>query len=173
MNLRANIPSVLACLALLCGAVGPCSAAAEPISGASSAAVVIQLISGSNSLELKPGDQDSTELEASTPVQVSTSGSTNSFIHPVQVFACISSGEAMRTTKRPSSVAVANLRVKNEHGEWVGLEPIPELQGRLGVLIGVLNGRFSTFLLQVQLHLPAGQAAGDYHGLLMLEAQEQ
>lgn len=73
----------------------------------------------------------------------------------------------------PALVAAANLRIRNDHGAWAELEPLPNLDGRRGVRIAVFNGASLSIPLQVQLQVPAGQALGRYQGVLTIPAREQ
>ncbi len=112
------------------------------------------------------------EREASTVLRISAIGGEVSPLHPLQVLVSISEVQAMRAGGR-ASLNVANLRVRNDRDQWVPLQPLPELNGRFGVRIAIVRSAPASCLLQVQLHLSAGQKPGDYSGLLTIEAQEQ
>lgn len=145
-----------------------CLAATGSVSSAS-----IQLSSESGFLDLGSVEQSESLRQTSTPVRVTLTGTTDSVPHPVEVYACVASEVAMRLTDKPATLAIATLRIRNDHGEWMELEPLPELEGRRGVRIAVLNSTSATILLQVQLQVPAGQAPGRYQGTLTLVAKEQ
>lgn len=145
-----------------------CFAATGSVSSAS-----IQLSSESGFLDLGSVEQSESPRQTSTPVRIILTGTTDSVPHPIEVYACVDSEVAMRQIDKPKTLAIATLRIRNDHGEWMELEPLPELEGRRGVRIAVLNNTSATILLQVQLQVPAGQAPGRYQGTLTLEAKEQ
>jgi len=78
----------------------------------------------------------------------------------------------MRSATNKSSLPTVSLRIRNDRGEWAALEPLPELQGRRGVRIAVVNAS-ANILLSMQLQVTPHQAAGSYQGVLILQAQEQ
>ncbi len=137
--------------------------------------IVVQVSPESSSLDLNSDDRTATLRQTSTPVRVTVTGSAVSSPRPIQVYvyACLPTEEAMRLSGKPLTMAAANLRIRNDRGEWIELEPLPELEGRRGVRVAVINGASATILLQVQLQVPAGQAAGNYQGVLTLVAQQQ
>jgi hypothetical protein len=98
---------------------------------------------------------------------------TTTFLHPIEVYACVTTEEAMRLAGKSPTLALANLHIRNDREEWTALEPMAKLGGRLGVRIAVLYSASARFLLQVQLRVPASQEPGTYQGVLTLEAMEQ
>jgi hypothetical protein len=137
-------------------------------------ASLIQISPESSFLDLNAVDHTTTQQEASTPVRITVTGGTNGSLHPVvKVYACFTTEEAMAFAGKSAKIAVANLRIRNDHGEWAEPEPMAELGGCRGVRIAVLRGTSTRILLQVQLRLPSAQTQGNYQGLLTLEALEQ
>ncbi len=167
--LHANTLLALAILVPLLSASGICatvhSTAQPPVS--------MQLIPGSGVLTLSSTDSTATLRQSSTPVQLIATHGTISAMHPIYVYAYLTTKEAMRRANNGPTMDVSSLRIRNDHGEWAQLVPLPELEGRSGVRIAVVNGASATILLQVQLKIPDGQTAGEYQGILTLEAQEQ
>jgi hypothetical protein len=94
-------------------------------------------------------------------------------LHSVLIYACVTSPDAMRLAGNASTLTTSSLRILNDRGEWAALEPLPELEGSLGVRIAVVHGAPATVLLRVQLQVPAGQKPGTYQGVLTIEAREQ
>ncbi len=166
--IHANTPLALAILVLLLSASGMCATAhstAQPPVG-------MQLIPGSGVLTLSSAGGTATLRQSSTPVQLLVTHGTISSMHPIYVYACLTTKEAMRRGGNGPTIDVSSLRIRNDHEEWAQLVPLPELEGRSGVRIAVVNGTSATILLQVQLKIPDGQTAGEYQGILTLEAQE-
>ncbi len=146
-----------------------CAAATRP----DTAPVVIQLSLGSSFLDLSSYDRTATLRQTSVPVHIAVTGATIGSAHPIEIYAGVATEEAMRLAGKVQTIAAGSLRIRNDRGEWAELEPLPELEGRRGVRIAVLNGTSATVLLQVQLQVPAGQVPGRYQGALTLEAQER
>lgn len=153
----------LLCASRICTAATP----AAPLS------VAFQIIPDANSLVLNAPDQTGTLRQASTPVRLSVTGASLSPLRPIAVYACLDSEEAMRSSGKAPALATTNLRIRDAQGQWTEPEPLPELEGRRGVRIAVVNGASASILLQVQLQVPSGQRPGNYQGPLMLLAQER
>lgn len=172
--MRTKIPGIVASLALLLCGVNLCSAAAPaaPIpTGISSG--VIQIAPESSSLDFDSANGTGTERETSTLVQIRVTGTASSVLRPVEIFACVSGDEAMRSAGKRSALIASTLRIMNSQGEWVSMVPMPELEGRSGALVAVLSSTPATFRLRLRLELPRGQAPGKYLGFITLEAQGQ
>jgi hypothetical protein len=146
-----------------------CSAAASP----ASSSIVIQMFSESGSLDLTSANHAAALRQTSTPIHITVTGATVASMHPIEVYACLTTEEAMRLAGKSSTLASANLRIWNDRNEWTTLKPMAKLGGRLGVRIAVLYSASARILLQVQLRVPASQAPGTYQGVLTLEALEQ
>jgi hypothetical protein len=146
-----------------------CSAATPPVP----LSIAVQLISESSSLDLNSADHNATLRQTSTPVRIMVTGATITYMHPIEVYACLTTQEAMRLAGKSSTLASASLRIWNDREEWATLKPVAELGGRLGVRIAVLYSASARILLQVQLRVPATQEPGTYQGVLTLEAMEQ
>lgn len=147
--------------------VGRMGAAVTP---AAPLAIAFQILPDASSLNLTSPDQTVTLRQASTPIRISVKGMT---FRPIEIYACLDSEEAMRLAGNSSALATANLRIRNIQGQWTELEPLPELGGRRGVRIAVVNAAYASILLQVQLQVPPGQRPGNYQGSLTLLAQER
>jgi hypothetical protein len=146
-----------------------CSAATPPVP----LSTVIQILSESSSLDLNSADHTAALRQTSTPVRMTVTGATVGSMHPIEVYACLTTEEAMRLAGKSSTLASANLRIWNDRAEWTTLKPMAKLGGRLGVRIAVLYSASARILLQVQLRVPASQEPGTYQGVLTLEAMEQ
>jgi hypothetical protein len=156
---------------LLCGAnLSFAAASAAPVSSGI-ASDVIQLVPESTNLDFDSADRTGTEREASTLVRIRVTGSITRVLRPVEIFACVSGGAAMRAAEKNTELIASSLRVMNSHGEWVSMKPIPELEDRSGALVAVVSGASSTFWLRLRLEVPRGQAPGKYLGFITLEAQ--
>jgi hypothetical protein len=94
-------------------------------------------------------------------------------MYPIVIYACMTTEEGMRAAGKSLTLAITTLRIRNDRGEWAELEPLAELEGRRGVRIAVVNRVSATVLLEIQLNVPTSQTAGNYQGILMLQAQEQ
>jgi len=137
-------------------------------------ASLIQISPESSFLDLNSADHSANQQEASTPVRITVTGGINGPLHPViKVYACFTSEEALRLAGKSAKIAMANLRIRNDQGQWTEPEPIAELDGRRGVRIAVFNGTSARVLLQVQLRMPSGQAQGSYQGVLTHEVLGQ
>lgn len=137
-------------------------------------AFLIQISPESSFLDLNGADRTAAQREASTPVRITVTSGTNGSLRPViKVYACFTTEEAMRLAGKSGKIAMANLRIRNDQGQWTEPEPIAELDGRRGVRIAILRGTSARILLQVQLRMPSGQAQGSYQGVLTLAVLEQ
>lgn len=149
-----------------------CAAATRPIQvSPASESTAIQLSPESSFLDLDSTDRSARLRQTSTPVRITVTGAAVTSRYPIELYACVASEVAMRLAGKTSTLATATLRIRNDHGVWAELTPLPELEGRRGVRIAVVNGASATILLQVQLQVPAGQAPGNYQGTITLEAQ--
>jgi hypothetical protein len=137
------------------------------------APITIELVPESSFFNLNVTGGTNNPRQSSISIRVTVTGTTVSSLHPVEIYSCIAGEEAMRLAGKASTLATANMRIRNDHGEWAALEPLAELGGRRGVRIAVVNGTSATVLLQVQMQAPASQRPGTYQGTLMLVAQEQ
>jgi hypothetical protein len=152
----------LLCMSYMCSA----ATSSAPLS------IVIQMFPESGSLDLTSADHAAALRQTSTPVRIMVTGATVTSMHPIEVYACLTTEEAMRLVGKSSTLANANLRIRDDRNEWTTLKPMAKLGGRLGVRIAVLYSASARILLQVQLRVPASQAPGTYQGVLMLEALE-
>ncbi len=138
----------------------------------SATAVNIELIPESPFVNLSYENSADGIRESRVSVHVVISGATAKFLRPIEIYACLPTEEGLRSAANSSTLSAASLRIRNDHGEWVALEPLPELQGRRGVRIAVINSS-ANILLSMQLQVAPRQAAGRYQGVLMLQAQER
>jgi len=138
----------------------------------SAAAVNIELIPESSFVSLSHENPVDGISGSSVSIHVVIRGTAARFSRPIEIYACLATEEGLRSTTNSSTMSAASLRIRNDHGEWVGLEPLPELQGRRGVRIAVINSS-ANILLSMQLQVAPRQAAGRYQGVLMLQAQER
>jgi len=139
----------------------------------SQGSVSIQILPESSYLDLDSADRSATLRETSTPVRISVTDTLGGLAGPLEIFASISTDEAMRLSGNSSTLATASIRIRNDQGVWTALQPLAQLEGRRGVRIAVVNKSSATILLQVQLQVPSGQVPGTYQGVLTLEAQER
>ena len=151
------------CMSSMCSAATP----SVPLS------IAIQIISESSSLDLNSADHNATLRQTSTPVRMMVTGATVTSMHPIEVYACLTTQEAMRLAGKSSTLTSANLRIWDDREEWATLKPMAKLGGRLGVRIAIFYSASARILLQVQLRVPAAQEPGTYQGVLTLEALEQ
>jgi hypothetical protein len=138
-----------------------CAAATQPIQvSPASTSTVIQVSPESSFLDLNSTDHTAALRQTSTPVRITVADGTTTFLHPIEVYACVTTEEAMRLAGKSPTLALANLHIRNDREEWTALEPMA-------------NSASARFLLQVQLRVPASQEPGTYQGVLTLEAMEQ
>ncbi len=166
--MRINALNTMALCALVLSACWTCAAVTPPAQ-----VPTIQLIPESSFLKFQRTGGTANLNEASVPVHLAMTGATVGPPHTVLVYACVTSVDAMRLAGKASTLTTSSLRILNDRGEWAALEPLPELEGSLGVRIAVVHGASATLLLQVQLQVPTGQKPGAYQGVLTLEAQER
>lgn len=165
---------VLAIVATLLCMSYTCAAATQPIQvSPASTSTVIQVSPESSFLDLNSTDHTAALRQTSTPVRITVADGTTTFLHPIEVYACVTTEEAMRLAGKSPTLALANLHIRNDREEWTALEPMAKLGGRPGVRIAVLYSASARFLLQVQLRVPASQEPGTYQGVLTLEAMEK
>lgn len=171
--MHAKVTGIAASLALLLCGANLCSATASaaPISSGISSGVIE--VSPESSLDFDSANGTAAEREASTLVRIRVTGPASGVLRPVEIFACVSGDEAMRSVGKRSALIASTLRIMNSQGEWVSMLPMPELEGRSGALVSVLSSTPATFRLRIRLELPRGQAPGKYLGFITLEAQRQ
>jgi hypothetical protein len=133
----------------------------------------IQISPESSYLDLDSIDRAAALRQTSTPVRITLTGATPGSMRSIAIYACIPTEEAMGLSNKSSTMAAGTLRIRNDRGEWLALQPLSELEGRRGVRIAILNKASSTILLEVQLQVPTSQAPGAYQGILTLEAKER
>jgi hypothetical protein len=138
-----------------------------------SSSVVIQISPDSSFLDLNSTDRTATRREASTPIHIVVTSATTNFLLPIDVYACVDTDEAMRLVGKSLALTTANVRIRNEQGEWAALEPLAELEGRRGVRIATINSASARIILHVQLYVQTSQTQGTYQGTLMLLARER
>ncbi len=169
----AYVARLLCSGALLVNGSIPPSAKTVAVFAPGTPAKSLQLTAAAPSLTFEETGPGLKQREASTVLRISANNNEVSALHPVQVLVAVSQAQAMQASGRGPSLDVADLRIRDDHGEWAALQPLQELNGRFGVRIAIVRSAPATCLLQVQLHLSAGQRPGDYRGLLTVEAQEQ
>jgi hypothetical protein len=140
-------------------------AAATPATTAAPLTVAIQISPDTNSLDLSSANHTILLQQASTPVRVTVMGGTSGLPHRIEIYACVDSDRALSLVGKSSTLAAANLRIRNAQGEWVELEPLAQLGGRRGVRIAVLNSASAEILLQVQLQVRPARRQAPIRGL--------
>lgn len=173
--MRTNRQIVFAILlSLLCmSRIGEAATRRDQVSSPGSGPVVIQVFPESTSLDLNSVDGAASLRQTSTQVSIAVTGVTAGSSHSIEVYACVDTDQALRLSGKRSAFTAANLRIRNDQGEWAELEELPNLEGRRGVRIGVLKGASTSISLEVQLQVPAGQAPGRYQGVLTIQALER
>jgi len=84
------------------------------------------------------------------------------FLRPVEIFACVSGNEAMRSAGKRSAFDRPTLRIMNSQGEWVSMVPMPELEAGAGFSLLCLAVHRPRSGCALRLELPRGQAPGKY-----------
>ena len=135
--------------------------------------VEIQVFPESTFLDLDPVDGANAARQTTTQVRVAVKGNSADLSHSIGVYACFETGQAMKLSGKSSGFAAADLRIRNDRGEWAELEALPDLQGRLGVRLAIFKGSSASIPLEVRLQVPSGQAPGKYQGVLTIQALEQ
>ena len=172
--MRTQKLSRLVILALFLCVSWRCSAAATVAPRSSAASVLfIQLSPEQSYIDLDSPGRSNAQRQVRTSVHVTVTGATASSMHPILIYACMTTEEGMRAAGKSLTLAITTLRIRNDRGEWAELEPLAELEGRRGVRIAVVNRVSATVLLEIQMNVPPSQTAGNYQGILMLQAQEQ
>ena len=156
--------TILIVLACLQGPSGQALSQSEP--------AAILLIPDSSSVGLLSEDTSSGLQYANIPVRLLVAGS-QQITGPIDIYACGDPGGALHLTSRNQAIPLSALQVMDERGQWESMHSLPELEGRQGVRIAVVQGPSARIILRMQLHVPPRQVAGTYEGSVTLEARQR